>query len=334
MIPSPEATKELQEGTQANPLVSAEATVLRETAGAADADETIYLMGRPTLKQYQRFMKTNAVGRYDPAALTEEWNKANDVIKILEKEEAGIADNPAITKLGPEYKPQLIRLLSDPVIQNSFNTVPTEIALIDLNRVVVYQKHIDVTFSRQLKNKMGTSPTRDQIFRTCLPYDHPRPPVKWSRMHRNTFVFVSPSNDMRYLGAMQLEPRHIKDYTPPGDTVGIIGLSVGFGSNFLNAFYAENRLVLHNGSHRAYTLWEMGLTYVPCIIQHVSNRHELDVIAASEVVDDPDYYLRHPRPPMLKDYFNPLLRKIVKTHRRTRQVTVKFEIDEGYIPSL
>ena len=37
---------------------------------------------------------------------------------------------------------------------------------------------------------------------------------------------------------------------------------------------------------------------------------------------------------MLKDYFNPRLRKVVPVHRRLRQVTVKFEVNEVYVPAL
>jgi hypothetical protein len=133
---------------------------------------------------------------------------------------------------------------------------------------------------------------------------------------------------------MRLHARHIKGYQHPGALVGVVGLAVGFGSNFLNALRVENRLILNNGSHRAYTLRDMGFTHVPCIVQHVSTRDELDVIAASAIRNDPDVYLKHPRPSMLKDYFNPDLRKVLPIHRRVRQITVKFDIQEEYIPAV
>ncbi|MBI4659705.1 MAG: hypothetical protein HY735_12765 [Verrucomicrobia bacterium] len=56
-------------------------------------------------------------------------------------------------------------------------------------------------------------------------------------------------------------------------------------------------------------------------------------MASSDVTKDPDRYLKHPRPALLKDYFDPKLRKIIPSHRRLRQVTVKFEVDEFYVPS-
>ncbi|HET6961705.1 MAG TPA: hypothetical protein VFJ27_04390 [Terriglobia bacterium] len=296
-------------------------------------DETLYLIGRPKLKRFLRFVRSHALNPPSDGSLTDEWQVANSVIRTLEKEEAGLADNPPIGKLGPEYEPLLIEFLKDPLVQNGFNTVPTEVAMVELDRLVVYQHHIDLTFVRQLKSKLGPAPSDEQIFRTCLPYDHPQPPVKWSRVHRNSFVFMSPSNDLRFLGTMKMDSDNIQNYPPPGNLVGVVGLAVGFGSNFMNAIYAEKRLILNNGSHRAYALREMGFTHAPCIVQHVSSRDQLDVVAASQVEDNPDYFLKHPRPSMLIDYFNPRLRKVMPVHRQLRQVTVKFEIDEAYVPA-
>jgi hypothetical protein len=153
-------------------------------------------------------------------------------------------------------------------------------------------------------------------------------------MHRDSFVFMSPSNDLRFLGTMPLKPGHIQDYPPPGDLVGVLGLAVGFGSNFMNAIYSQKRLILNNGSHRAYTLRKMGITHAPCIIQHVSSSAQLDVVACSEVTDKPDFFLKKRRPSMLRDYFNPRLHKVMTVHRRLRQVTVKFEVEESYVPAL
>ena len=206
--------------------------------------------------------------------------------------------------------------------------------MVELDRLVVYQKNIDLTFVRQLKNKLGPAPSDEEIFRTCLPYDHPQPPVTWSRVHHNKFVFMSPSNDLRFLGTMRLQANNIKDYAPPGNLVGVVGIAVGFGSNFLNAVYAENRIILNNGSHRAYALRDMGFTHVPCIVQHVASREQLDVVACTDIREAPDFYLKHPRPSMLKDYFNPKLRKVMPVRRRLHQVTVQFEVDDFSVPAV
>jgi len=299
------------------------------------SDEKLYLIGRPTLKQCLRFIAREAVNPEDEATLITEWQAAKEHIGKLEKEEAGHADKPGIKPIEADgkYKPLLIEFLKDPLIRHGFNTVPTEIAFVDLDSLVVYQHHIDLTFVEQLKKKLGPAPGDEEIFRACLPYDHPHPPAKCSRVDDNTFVFVSPSNDMRVLGNTKINPNQIKDHASPG-AIGVVGLTVGFGSNFLNAFHVEGRLILHNGSHRAYALREMGFNRVPCIVQHVSTRDELDVLASSAVRQDPDSFLKNPRPSMLKDYFNPKLRKIVSVHRRVKQIMVKFQVEEAYVPGV
>ena len=296
--------------------------------------ENLYLIGRPRLKDCLQFVRRHSVNPPSDGVIVEEWQAANECVRMLEREEAGIADGPPIRKMGSEHEPLLIECLKDPLVRHGFNTVPTEIAIAELDRLVVYQKRIDLTYAAWLEGTLGSAPSEERIFRTCLPYDHPQPPVKWSRADERQFVFMSPSNDLRFLGTMELHAGRIKDYPPPGDVVGVVGIAVGFGSNFMNAVYAENRLILNNGSHRAYALRKLGITHVPCIIQHVSSRDELDAVASSQVRSDPDLYLKNARPMMLKDYFDPRLHKVMPVHRRLRQVSVRFEVDEHYVPVL
>lgn len=302
-------------------------------AARGDADEYLYLNGQPTLKDFLRFVKDRGVNYERSGDLTEEWQAANAVMKKLKKEEAGIANNPAVEPIGPDSE-LLLKFLKNPLVRNGFNTVPTEVAYVNLNELVVYQHHIDLTFVRRLEQKLKPPLTEEEIFHFCLPNERTLPPAKWSRLHRDTYVFVSPSNDLRFLGVMPLEGKYIRGYPHPGNLVGVVGLAVGFGSNFLNAIYAEGRLILNNGSHRAYALREMGITRVPCIVQHVSSREELNVLACTAINEAPNFFLKEPRPMMLKDYFDPRLRKVLPVHKQTRQVMVKFDIDDGFVPSI
>jgi len=270
-------------------------------------------------------------------ALVKAWQTAHERVRRLETDEAGLADNPPMRPLGPEYEPLLIELFQDPLVRDGFNTVPSDIALVELDRLVVYQKHIDLTYVRQLTRSLGEcgrTLSDEQVFRTCLLHDHDEPPVKWSRVQHDRFVFVSPSNALRFLGAAPLQPDQIKDYPARGKFVGLVGIAVGLGSNFLNAVYAEKRLVLNNGSHRAYALRQLGVTHVPCFIQHCASRDEVDAVAATEVRKNPDLYLKAPRPSMLRDYFDPELHLVMPVYRRLRQVTVRFEIEENAVPAL
>jgi hypothetical protein len=313
--------------------------VERRPVGPSDSqqvDDHVFLIGRPPLQQFLDFVTEESAVK-DSAKLKDliaDWDAANECVGHLEQEEGGWADHPTIGPLGRNLLPLHEALLEDPLFRHSFDAVPVEIGVVELDRLVVFQKHINLEHCRQLRRRLPRAPSEEEIFKFCLPFDHPQPPARWMRTHRDTFVFLSPSNDLRYLGAMSLSPENITGCPPPGNLVGVVGIAVGFGTNFLNVIHAEGRLVLNNGSHRAFTLREMGVTHVPCIVQHANSRETLSLIASSDLKRNPDRYLKHPRPSVLKDYFDPRLRKIVPVPRTLRQVRLKFAIDEGDAPAL
>ncbi len=303
-------------------------------AGTPLVDEHVFLLGRPSMRQYLSFVTDLAIDAADEQELSAEWRHASKAVARREAEEPEIADNPSINPLPDSYSALRDALGEDPSFR-SFNLVTTEVAMVRLDDMVVYQKHINLEFTKQLRLKLGKHPSEEAIFRTCLPFDHSSPPpVRFMRTNNNTFVFLSPSNDIRYLGSMQLKQENIVGVDSPANMVACIGLAVGFGSNFLNAIHCENRLVLNNGSHRAFALREMGITHAPCIVQHVASREELKAVASSDLRRNPDQYLRGPRPSMIKDYFDPELRKVVPCQRRLRQVRVKYFSDESDLPAI
>ncbi len=320
-----------------------EAVRVEDMALAADdreiADDYVFLIGRPTLDQFLDFVidhsdPSDANERPDERELIDEWKRASECVRKLEEEERGWADNPEIRSLDPRLHHLRDALFADPLFSRTIRAVPADIGVVELDRLVVYQKHINLDFTRTLRDRLPPSPSDEEIFRFCLPFDHPRPPVTWKRLNRSNVAFYSPSNDLRYLGMMFLRPENIVDQPPRGDIVGVVGLAVGFGSNFFNVIHVENRLVVHNGSHRAFTLRSHGITHAPCIIKHVSSREELAVVASSDLRRNPDRYLRHPRPSVLKDYFDPRLKKVLPIKRRLRQLRISYGVEEVDIPSM
>ncbi len=298
-------------------------------------DEHVFLIGRPPLEEYLGFLTIQAAEgqKADTRILADEWRAANNHISELEVREAGWADYPQIAPLPPALEPLRTQVLADQMFQRSFSLVPSNIGVVELDRLVVFQKSINLTHVHRIQETLSAPPSKEEIFRICLPFDHPQPAVRGARITNNSYVFVSPSNDLRFLETILLEPSQITNYSPQGPMAGAVGLIVGFGANYLQAIYAENRLILGNGSHRAYALRELGITHVPCVIQHVSRREELILTGAPDVQQNPNLYLRSPRPPLLKDYFNPKLRKLVAVPQRQRQVKITFGIEQVDIPA-
>jgi hypothetical protein len=219
------------------------------------------------------------------------------------------------------------------MFQRSYQVVPTDIGIVELDRMVVFQKSINLTYVRSLQRELGDHPTTDDVFRFCLSVQHPSPPVQTLQTAANSFTFISPSNDFRFVEARLFSPNELIGYVPQGPVTALLGLIVGYGSNFLSALSIEGRLILINGSHRAFALRDKGITHVPFLIQRLSRREELEVVLRGEVSEKPDLFLRAPRPPLLKDYFDPALRKMVQVSRKNRLVRVTFGVEQSDIPA-
>ena len=55
----------------------------------AVADQNLYLIGRPTLKKFLRYVQRHAVNPTAQGTLADQWQAAKEVVRSLEREEAG-----------------------------------------------------------------------------------------------------------------------------------------------------------------------------------------------------------------------------------------------------
>lgn len=300
--------------------------------GAADesntASEEIWLLGHPPLRRYLDFVEDMVIGgaTLDRAALIDEWRAANHYYYELRETEAGIADRVECRDLDPALRPLVEEVMADPRYRHGFDALPTSFGMVELDKLVVFQAHVTRDFINALKSRLGPDPDPEALFRFCLPLGRPEAPVRIQRVGSKRFVFTSDSTDFRFQEPVLLRPDQIQGYDTYGPVAGVVGLVVGFGSNFLNAIRGDDRLVLHNGYHRACALRELGITHAPCIIQTATCRDEIDFAAKPVVAQDPGFYFKHARPPLLKDFFDPKIRKVLPIYKTSRMIEVNFKI--------
>jgi hypothetical protein len=206
--------------------------------------------------------------------------------------------------------------------------------MVELDRLVVHQKQVNLRHVDRIKSELGASPDEQQIFDTCLPLDSDLPPWSVAPMVSGGYGVVSPSTDLRILGIDVLDPQTVAGSERRGRTIAAVTIFVGFTANALAVVSAEDRLLLNNGSHRAYALRELGFTHAPAVVMHVSRREELELITTPEVVANTDRFFADPRPPILRDYFDDQLRKLVGVPPRNRQVRVGWVTDTSDMPGI
>lgn len=305
------------------------------SAGRAQSDEEIWLLGQPSLGQYLEFLKDSVVDGQDidPAVATAEWRKANAYYESLERSESGIADTAGCRPLPARLSSLAARVSDHPTFRKTYDTLPTEFGMVELDKLVMCQNSVTWTFVDAIKARLGTKPGPKSLFQCCMPLEARDLPVQGHAMGSQRFAFRSVSNDFRFHEAKLFRPDQVSSYTSFGPVSGVVGLVLGFGSNFLSVIKVGSRLLLHNGYHRACALRALGVTHAPCIITPVATNDELELIAKSSVVRNPEFFFKSHRPPILKDYFDPQIRKSLITHKLVRIIEVNFEVKEYLVPA-
>jgi hypothetical protein len=264
----------------------------------------------------------------DQRALTDEWRAANDHYYDLEKREAGTADKAECLELPQAMRPLADELAAHPHFRRSCDSLPVSFGMVELDRLIVTQPHVTLPFVEALQARLDPAPDAEGLFRFCQPLERRDPPIGVRRLGDRRFQFVSDSTDFRFHEAVLLRPEQVVGHAPFGPVGAVIGLVVGFGSNFLSVIRSDNRLLLHNGYHRAYALRAAGFTHAPAVVQTVTRRDELALVASQAVVDEPAFYLAARRPPLLKDFLDPRISKVLPVRRTKKLVEVSFEYQE------
>ena len=298
--------------------------------------EEMWLLGQPPLTRFLDFVKGFGVegSKCDRGRLVREWRTANDYYDELEEREAGIADALERLPLPSQMRAQADQLTDTQRFRHTFDSLPTHIEMVRLDRLVICQNHVNRDFVDRLKERLGPSPGPAALFDFCQPSEDRWPAVQMREHGFHHYSFRSDSADLRLHEAALLRPDQLQGHESAGTVSGAVGVIVGFSSNCLNAIRDDDngRLLLNNGYHRACALLELGITHAPCVVQTVTRRDELDIIAKAIVARDPGYFFNGKRPPLLKDYADPRISKTFPIRKVSRIIEVHVEVREFFAP--
>jgi hypothetical protein len=293
-------------------------------------EEHLLLLGHPPASDFFRLMRTQVPGgdQLDTAELVREWRAACDVVRSRAREDAGFAEAIALSPLpldAAEYVP-------DPAAARTERIFPRRWTLIELDRLVVFQKRINLAWTSRIEEALGASPTQRHIMRIAAGQGLPTPPVRVVRSDDSTFTLSCSSGELHFFGMRSMNPR---DVTEPlaGQLTNVFGLFVGFGVNAITGLRYRNRVFLTNGSHRAYALRNKGITHTPCWIVEAMHEDDLELIGLRAVRGQLERCARAARPPLFKDYFDAQLRKIVRVQPTDHALQLQVSLTTRQIPA-
>jgi hypothetical protein len=299
-----------------------------ETTDGAIREPWNYLLGVPPIEEYLGFLTQASTDQdFDLAAAATRWRAAAAVFAALLASEAGAADGHPVEAVPAIHSEREAAFLAAREVAASYLTIAPRLAVVPLDGLVVFQRQISLTYATQLQAHIGDWTLESQeLFNYCLMLDQPHPPIKLAQVSPNTFVFSSTSTDARFLGARLVDAAAIAGHIPAGRPTSAVVLHVGYGVNALNVLSVNGRLILNNGSHRAYALRAAGATHAIAVVQDLTREEELSIVPL--VQQNRGVYLGSPRPPMLRDYFNPQLTEVIEAPRKVRQIRLQFAMEQ------
>lgn len=298
-------------------------------APPVETRELIWLIGQPSLEDYLQFYRTKVLGgdSVDPGALVDEWRAANDIYHDLSSAEAGLAERIGCRPLPKSLHPLEQKVREHPWFRRSFSELPISFAMVELDKLICSQIHVEHGHYDLGTSAMGRSLRKR--FEFCLPLQRDLPPVRVQRLGDHRWLFSSPSTDLRERSPMLLRGERLDAIATDAPLAAMVGLPVGFGANFMSAVRSGKRIVLQNGYHRAYALRRAGFSHAPCILEEVTRKDELKVGGDETVNQDPEFYFGAPRPPLLKDFFDPRFAKPLCVRRIDTIVEVEIKVRSG-----
>ena len=174
---------------------------MQKGVSEAKVENHVFLMGRPPMGNALGYLKYQTVSDSDKDVneLANTWRTANDHVKQLAGAEKNLCDANDVKSMSDEYSKFIDRVEQDPVFNHAFGVVPVNIALVEIDKLVVYQQTVNLDHVERLEQKLGATPTPEMVFDTCFPTRHEHPDVTLTNLGQNAIQFASPSIDIRFL---------------------------------------------------------------------------------------------------------------------------------------
>jgi len=125
----------------------------------------------------------------------------------LRGRKAGSADHLDCRPLDPALSPAAAEILASDRFKQSFDRLPSRLAMVGLAHLVVCQNHLTGSFVDRLKERLGPDPEPSTLFRFCLPVQEYPTPVRIRELGSTRYEFRSDSTDFRFHEAALLKPQ-------------------------------------------------------------------------------------------------------------------------------
>lgn len=293
-----------------------------------------YLYAFATQAEVTHYVRTQALKEENdrlPVILDAWQNQQAEVNRIIQSEQF-IPENVDCEPIGEKYRATIKAIESDQSFKKTFSHFQIEFCLIDIDKVIAPQRHINLDYVKQLQGRIPKEPSLDELINICISSSRKSYEVQHLEVNPNTHVFSSRNSDFRFLGAFvkDLRPEDLNFALAGGTPTGAIIVFVGNGCAPINVYEVNGRYILNNGFHRVFALRSLGITKIPVVVQRVRNP---GLELPPQILGLPtQYLLMHPRPVLINDFFRPEFSILLKVKDRIKVITLGIGVNQHDVP--
>jgi hypothetical protein len=293
-----------------------------------------YLYAFAVQPEAMRHIRTQAA-EHDRQRLPEimrAWAETQPRVQALVAAEAGLPDTIKIMPVPTGLQPLVNSYTADPLFQRQFQ-LPATVAFVEADKLVAYQRPVNLDHVERIVRRLGLDPSPEAVLRLCVSPQREMEPIQHLELGAAAHSFSSPNSDIRFLGAFLKRDLNADDLgvaEQGGVPVAAVIAFVGYGTPMVNALKVGDRVVLNNGFHRVVALRRLGVEQIPVVLQHVSNPQlelgpELGGLSST-------YLLQHPRPALVKDFFEPGFTVTLNVRERVKLVNLAVQAGQQEVP--
>ena len=278
---------------------------------AAKVHETIWLLGQPSLEDSLASSIVDLGGETPGARPGRRWRVANDYYYDLRNGKQASPTRSTVRPVDKKLQPISTRSPRTSAF-SARSTLSDEVRdgrTRQDHRLAASHRHHPY---RRLQATLGPNAGAAQLLQFCQRVDRPTRRLRSATPARTT-ISSSTSSDFRFNEAKILSPEQFAKIPASRRWQAARALR-RLQLKFPQRCCIGQRMVLHNGHHRAYALRGVRLHPRPCIVQTVTRVTNSNLVASRDVVDESAFF-PGARPPLLKDFFDPIIRKMFLVRR-------------------
>ena len=265
--------------------------------------------------------------------ILENWRGLQSRVAALVQQEMGLADTIQLSEIPAAHQLQIRGYEADPLFEKTFSSLPVGFALVEVDKLVAPQRSVNLDYVERLLSTYPKTPAVEDLLRICVSSKRDMDPIQHLEVAPNTHIFSSPNSDIRFLGAFvkRLTAEDLDFAIAGGLPAAAVIAFVGYGAAPVNVLQVGTRLVLNNGFHRVYALRSLGIREIPVVVQFINNPAlEFPAVVAGL---PKEYLLGHPRPVLVKDFFEPEFAITLKVRERIKMVAIAIGRNEHEVPA-